>query len=916
MPALSKTASLIRTFAEGGLEGLFLDGLGWDGSNQRPAKIAIGDASYAPRIVADLKGFCIYEIPCVEQPSRLTMRLVDARLRQLSPERMEVFQGPDAWFWHWPRPTASGAESFDAVETQPGVLPAFLAQRLTGLEFTPAEHKRGFTLVDVRERVQGRFDASPVTKRFYKEFTDEHEKLSSMIAGLPKSARADYATTLLNRLMFLYFLQKKEFLNDDPRYMENALHAIQEAKGQNRFYSFYRDVLLPLFFKKLNERHGLIDDPTIERILGDVPYVNGGIFGRTDVEVSHGGSIAIADDAFESILRFFSRFNWHLDTRPTGNSNEINPEVIGYIFEQYINFAASGKKHNGAYYTAHDVTSHMVGQTLVPRILDDLAGPLGVAALLARDPDRYIPAAMRHGWNEAIDAWLPISMELTDAWLHDPSGWTVLDEAAADPGVQLEAETWVETFHRRGRTELLRKRIREGELTKSNHFISDNLDAGLLLTDAIDQLTDPALIARAFRTVSKLSIIDPTCGSGAFLFAALEALEPVYEHLIYAARHHAGSPEVAEILRDVADQPNTRYFIRKHIAIHNLYGTDLMPGAIETAKLRIFLTLAACVEQREQLRPLPDLDFNLKVGNLVVGFKDSDDVDRVGGDLFVQAELVNLRPEIQAFAERYADFVSAVERDDDNLRALKADLRAAEGSLRAKCNELYAEATRIPKANFADWIERVRPFHWFCEFPEIIGSGGFDVIVGNPPYIKMGQLPGYTAAGYATSGCPDLFAVCYERSLSLLSDVGRHSFIVMAALSVSRDYEPLRRVVAAHGGSEWWATYGKRPAALFVGVQVRNTILTLGPGDSIRATRHHLFSTAQRPWLLSTTEFFKIERRGGERPNRGGAAARFYRSAAAQKAPSGPVTRDTVVFRGTGTYLASSLARSRASIGR
>jgi len=903
MPAPSKTASLIKTFAEEGLEGMFLDELGWDGSNQKVAKVAIGDASFAPRIVADLKGFRVYEVPCAERPSRLTMRLVDARLREFSPERMEVFQGPDAWFWHWPRPTASGTESFEAVETRPGVLPTFLAQRLTGLEFTPAEHRRGLTLVEVRERVQGRFDASPVTKRFYKDFTDEHENLSSMIEGLPKDDRGEYATTLLNRLMFLYFLQKKEFLNDDPRYLENTLQAIQAAKGQNHFYNFYRDALLPLFFDKLNERRGLVDDQEIERILGDVPYINAGIFGRTDVEVSNGGSITIADDAFESILRFFSRFNWHLDTRPTGNSNEINPEVIGYIFEQYINFTASGKRNNGAYYTAHDVTSHMVGQTLVPRILDDLGGPLGIAPLLVKNPDRYVPAAMRHGWDEVNDAWLPISQELIDAWLGDPSGWTILDESPADPDVQLVAETWVETFHRRGRTESLRRRILAGELTESNHFITDNLDAGLLLTDAIDLVTDPALIVRAFHTVSSLSIIDPTCGSGAFLFAALEALEPVYEHLVDVARHHADSPAVAAILKKVEDQPSTRYFIRKHIAIRNLYGSDLMPGAIETAKLRIFLTLAACVEQRDQLRPLPDLDFNLKAGNLVVGFKDSDDVDRVGSDLFVQAELVNLQPEIEAFAGRYADFVAAVERDDDNLQALKTDLRNAEKRLRENCNRLYAEVTGIPKEDVADWVEHVRPFHWFCEFPEIIRRGGFDVIVGNPPYIKMRQLPGYTAAGYATSGCPDLFAVCYERSLSLLSDAGRHSFIVMAALAQSDRYRPLREVVAARRSAEWWATYGLMPAGLFPpNVRVRNTILSVGPGQLVQGTRHHLFSQDQRPWLMPTTEYSEVSRNSGDAPVRGGVATNILTMMAKLATPRGKPSGKSILFRPTGAY--------------
>lgn len=905
---VSRASVLQETFRASGLTGVFVERLGWDAPAGRKETVQVDDREVVAELIASLKGFRIYAVPVIERPTRQWMRRVDTALAELSPERLEIFQSPESWFWHWPRRTNSGTLTFESVETGAGSLPTFLAQRLTGLAFTVADHRKGLTLTDVRDRVHGHFDATNVTKKFYDRFRAEHSKLTSAIEGAPESDRVDYATTLLNRLMFLYFLQKKEFLNGDPVYLENTLRKVQDLRGRDHFYSFYRDALLPLFFDKLNDPAQHVADGDIASILGDVPYVNGGLFGRTELEDELKDSLRVPDSAFESILRFFAEFNWHLDTRPTGNPDEINPEVIGYIFEQYINFATSGKKEHGAYYTAHDVTAHMVAQTLVPRILDDVVDLVPVMDLLRSDPDRYIQPAMLHGWNAADGSWAEVPEELVSTWLGDPAGWLELDNAPEDPLAQLPSETWVETFHRRERVESLRARIEAGQIATVNDLITENLNSQLLLTDAIDRVSNPVTIAGLFRALSELAVFDPTCGSGAFLFAALESLEDVYTHVIDAARAVAGSAGVVELLTQVNSHPSARYFIRKHIAIRNLYGTDLMPGAIETAKLRIFLALAACIDRRDELQPLPDLDFNLKVGNLVVGFQDADDVDRVGADLLTSSRLRELQPRIDAYSGRYEQFVAAVESGGPDILAIKEELRSMERELRHASNEIYAEATRVGEERFDDWLESVRPFHWFCEFPSVLRRGGFDVIIGNPPYVRMSQLPGYTAVGYATSGCPDLFAVCYERSLSLLAPTGRHSFIVMAALAISEEYRPLREVVARRGGAEWWATFGRIPAGLFPPhVRVRNAILVLGPGEGVYATRHHLHRTVQRLWLLPTMEYALIKRKSGDWPVRGGIAASILQRLSALRPLAGSKSEHAVYVRPTAAYWVPAL---------
>ena len=72
--------------------------------------------------------------------------------------------------------------------------------------------------------------------------------------------------------------------------------------------------------------------------------------------------------------------------------------------------------------------------------------------------------------------------------------------------------------------------------------------------------------------------------------------------------------------------PIERYFILKSIVLNNLYGVDIMEEAVEICKLRLFLKLVAQLESYDQIEPLPDIDFNVRAGNTLVGFTSLDAV--------------------------------------------------------------------------------------------------------------------------------------------------------------------------------------------------------------------------------------------------------------------------------------------------
>jgi hypothetical protein len=256
-----------------------------------------------------------------------------------------------------------------------------------------------------------------VTKRFYDRFKAEHAKFFQFITGITDRVDHEwYASVLLNRLMFVYFIQRKGFLDGDTEYLRNRLNRMQADHGKDKFYSFYRYVLLRLFHEGLG---GRTRSAELEKLIG--------IFDVHDLEwpERYGKNIHIPDEAFEHIFDFFDQYQWHLDQRPLRADDEINPDVLGYIFEKYIN-----QKQMGAYYTKEDITGYISKNTVIPFLFDAarakckvaLENPGGPKAwdLLRTDPDRYIIHPFQDGngrmgrlWQTLIlSRWRPVFVML------------------------------------------------------------------------------------------------------------------------------------------------------------------------------------------------------------------------------------------------------------------------------------------------------------------------------------------------------------------------------------------------------------------------------------------------------------------------------------------------------------------------
>ena len=1073
---VSRVRRLLRSFD---FSRLFAEELGWDRYTSS-LSVTVDGRDYSLEAVAEKRGLVAFECQSPAEdgvPPYAVRRKIERQVTKSVHEHILIFTdaGRTTQTWQWVkrepgRPAQCREHTY--YRGQPG---DSLIQKLEAIQFL-FEEEESLTVVDVAGRTRAAFDVDRVTRRFYDRFKTEHAAFLKFIKGIPSNDdREWYASLMLNRLMFIYFIQKKGFLDGDRDYLRNRLRRMRQTKGNDKFLSFYRHFLLRLFHEGLGSRNR---NAELDELLGNVPFLNGGLFDVHELE-EHNPEIAIPDTAFERLFDFFEAYQWHLDERPLRKDDEINPDVLGYIFEKYVN-----QKQMGAYYTKEDITDYIAKNTIIPFLFDAAEKRCPIAfqpdsavwQLLRDNPDRYIYAAVRKGVIDADGKLIPLPDEIA-AGVSDVSkrtGWN--RPAAAD--YALPTETWREHVARRNRCLEIREKLRAGEVHSINDLVTLNLDIRQFAQDAIENCEGPDLLRAFYHSIAGrmprksnetmepgISVLDPTCGSGAFLFAALNILEPLYEACLsrmqamvqeseesrpltmeeqirkiiadresatvelkstlvgdgpkaqqktiatlaamantkggilligveddgtvcglahdYKALEKQGNrdgfelclmnmltdrlgrsasslvdvvfgqlggcevcrvvvqpsptevyfrdggsedlfiragnstrklktseavkyhqqrfegqvpPEMTpqavatrrpaakfqdfrDVLARVAEHPNQRYFILKSIIIGNLFGVDIMEEAVEICKLRLFLKLVAQVERVGQIEPLPDIDFNIRAGNTLVGFTSLGEiehamtVDARGNMRFVtsedQAALETIRERAdianrayQQFRRQQTELGGAVTPED------KQELRRRLTELGEELDEYMACQYGIDPADetaFENWRKSHQPFHWLAEFYGAMNDGGFDIVIGNPPWIEYASVRRvYTVRHYRTEGCGNLHALCTERSLQLRGPKGRMSFIVQLPLVSSTRMVSVRNVLRERSTSLYVVPFDDRPGKLFDGLQHCRAVIFLtealnsSPERLVATTRYQRWYTQVRKHVFPLIEFAEL----------------------------------------------------------
>lgn len=888
--ALSKR-QFIQYLKEADFRTLFIEEMGWNKYNASIADIPtfyVEDKSFDIKTIAHRNGFQILQCFVEELPSNSVCKKLDTKLRKAANDYICIFIVSGTEHHEWVAPVKTNEKrDIVIIEYAEAEKAEFLYEKISGLSFDIDEVT---TIVDVKARVQGTFavNSEKITKDFYSGFAKEHKSFAGFITGIDDQiATKDnknkqwYTSVMLNRLMFCYFIQKKGFLNGDENYLRSKLRWVQEKKGNNKFFtSFYKGFLVQLFRGGLNSP---THDEAFEDIYGRIPYLNGGMFDVHQIERDYEG-IDIKDEAFESLFEFFDKWRWHLDTRVTASGRDINPDVLGYIFEQYINDRAQ----MGAYYTKEDITEYIGRNTIIPYLFDatskkypEAFKPEGEFWMFFKERgDEFIYDAVKKGAGQTIpdeiacgiDTEAPDLLERRKLWNN-----------TTPDNIGLPTEIWRETIERLQRYQDVKNKIESGEICAINDFITYNLNIPKIAYDFLNSTEDKKFIEVFYAELRKVTILDPTCGSGAFLFAALNLLEPLYEVCISRMEEFNAQDRSCfnEQLSEIQNKyrSNIQYFIYKSIILRNLYGVDIMAEAVEIAKLRLFLKMVAVVDVDKRaenmgLDPLPDIDFNIRCGNTLVGYATEEQLNNdldFAADFLQQLANQELKDQLHAklsdVADTYELFrMEQLIRDADVsvLKDAKISLNRELRSLNELLNKHLFAASGY--ADFDEWLAIHQPFHWLAEFYQIMhNSKGFDVVIGNPPYVEFpSDDVHYSLDRLESSSCGNLYGCCTERALTISHSEGRFSFIVPVAITCSKRMTPVISLIKEKANMALFANFDDRPGKLFEMLQhLRATIFivdktAVNNNPKFFATKYNRWYSECRNILFANLSYVEV----------------------------------------------------------
>ncbi|HAD04159.1 MAG: hypothetical protein A2091_05810 [Desulfuromonadales bacterium GWD2_61_12] len=689
---IQRTRKLLQDFD---FSTLFVEELGWSQPvGRQPLALTVEGVKYSGRQLAQLSGVVVLEVTADDgqMPAAKTRAALHKEIAKHHHENLLIFvdreRASSLWYWVKREGAKLHPREHLYVKGQPGDL--FLSKLgAMVVDITELDASGALPVTEVASRLKKALDIERVTKKFYREFSDQHLAFLDLIEGIADDRqRRWYASILLNRLMFVYFLQKKGFVDGGKLdYLQAKLAHSQTSFGKDRYY---RAFLWPLFFegfaKPESER-----SPETRKLLGNIKYLNGGLFLQHAVELAN-PEIRIPDRAFENLFGLFERYSWNLNDTPAGKDDEINPDVLGYIFEKYIN-----QKAFGAYYTRPEITEYLCERTIYKLVLDKINTPAITGVVAARQYDSMAELLL------GLDA------------------------------------------------ELCRE---------------------LLL-----------------KILPELSLLDPACGSGAFLVAAMKTLINLYAAIIGKIKFLNDRSLDAWLKKVEQEHKSLSYFIKKRIITDNLYGVDIMEEATEIAKLRLFLALVAAAQSVDELEPLPNIDFNILAGNSLIGLIHVDPakfdtitgapatklaepmVAEPGGFDFgatAAATRKDLQREYrnQKSTEKFTRLLEEKNRLIDTFRhtaGYAEDLSTMRDAIETMKREAVITLNKLLLDEFnaleikyeeATWdtaknkegkpkkraltiqdIEAQHPFHWGYEFDEILNKrGGFDAIITNPPW--------------------------------------------------------------------------------------------------------------------------------------------------------------------------------------
>jgi len=662
------------------------------------------------------------------------------------------------------------------------------------------------------EGIKEAFSVEKVTKQFYDEIAGWYFRALKKIKFTKeilaeKNGKEKFVIRLITRLIFIWFMKEKKIIKPnlfDKDHIANILNTLADDDS-----SYYNAILQNLFFATLNtpiekrkfrykisgyKNASYMDHSVyryenyfnnkddIESLFKDIPFLNGGLFECLDRKGKdeNGQNVEIRLDGFSDkdvglkvpnwlffydetysqrgILNILSQYNFTIDENETDDYEiALDPELLGRVFENLLartnpETSETVRKTTGSYYTPRQIVDYMV--------------------------------------ENSIKEYLK----------------TRLDDTP-----ELEV------------------------------FLEELFDQSKDTFECMDENIKSKII----QSLAEIKIADPAVGSGAFpmgvlnkLVFLINKLDPNDEmwsqiHLEHIENKNLPENVKAKLMNDILKRVKEKNYdyIKKLFLIQNsIYGVDIQDIAIQISKLRFFLSLLIeenidSTRANMGIEPLPNLDFKLMAGNSLVEYlpqldkntfhdekkKMIDDLEEKKEEYFVENDAKRkdkLKSEIFDLMKRIVLFENNVKIDEieKQISSLKDNLRLFHGDdadfETQDIKKYKIRLDKLKKENEALEFNSDAHFEWHIIFSEVFEDGGFDIIIGNPPYIQLQKNAGKLAIalsklGYETfARTGDIYVIFYEKGWQLLKDGGHLTFITSNKWMRAAYGEKLRRFLS------------------------------------------------------------------------------------------------------------------------
>ena len=547
--------------------------------------------------------------------------------------------------------------------------------------------------LEIQTRHEEAFDVEAVTNQFFEDYQSVFHILQDDLAVQTKDRQwaHDFALQFLNRCMFLYFIQRKGWLDDDTDFLRS-------------FWEFYQNTDVPadsfvdrwlnvLFFEAFNNKfHGGHRQfpEKIQKALALAPYLNGGLFTENDLDEAH--NFQISDARFTGIFEFLENYNFTIaEDSPLDQEVAVDPEMIGKVYESLVNVSPETDERGdaGIFYTPRTEIDLMCRLALV----DNLAVHMGdghkstlYEAVFAFDPDEKTAADLRLN---SENLWVPLNECLSEIAIVDPACGSgsflvgmlhILDDLRDRADRQLGHDQF--SFDRKK------------AIIGSNLYGVDVMEWACHVAELRLWL---ALIIDADIPRAELQVRN----------------EPLLPHFSFNIRcgdslvQEIGGMNLAQIRADFSGIPRS---------------LKARTTRLKNEKLKFFNNDKTCRYKSEQ--ELKHEELNL--------FRD-----------LVDTHVADIKKEIDDLQELIDGPRAQQIRLDGTIEERTAhqfELEATEW--RKQIEALTIDYDRLVEARGALANARTLPFVWDIAFVEIFADdkGGFDIVIGNPPYVRQENI--------------------------------------------------------------------------------------------------------------------------------------------------------------------------------